>query len=322
MQISPAMCMARFTTSVASSCVLSTSARAAARAYEPPEPMARMPSSGSISSPVPDTMKPLSLSATMSSASSRRSTRSLRQSLASSTAARDKLPGYRSSFSSNLSNNVIASATAPAKPATIFPPRMSRTFCAWDFITVSPTVTWPSPPIATLPLRRTARTVVARTRGNEPEFRSDMSGNLTRASAESPAIGDGLPEVVTVAQRPEQKQHRAGYDGDDRVAPRVAPDERRSHADDAEADRRFPAPAALDARPPTSFALDDDLVGRPGVEHQRQADETHQDADDDRNQFETHVTSVVPLRSRVCLLVDLLEPLDAGVRVDLGRRDR
>ena len=38
----------------------STSARAAASAYEPPEPIARMPSSGSISSPVPEMMKPCS----------------------------------------------------------------------------------------------------------------------------------------------------------------------------------------------------------------------------------------------------------------------
>ena len=167
MQISPAMCIARLTISVASSCVLSTSARAAASAYEPPDPIARMPSSGSISSPVPEMMKPCSLSATMSSASSRRSTRSLRQSFASSTAAREMLPGYRSSFSSNFSNSVMASAAAPAKPATtLAAANEPRTFCACDFMTVSPTVTCPSPPIATLPFRRTARIVVARMRGS------------------------------------------------------------------------------------------------------------------------------------------------------------
>ena len=38
-------------------------------------------------------------------------------------------------------------------------------FARCDFMTVSPTVTWPSPPSATLPLRRTARIVVARMRG-------------------------------------------------------------------------------------------------------------------------------------------------------------
>ena len=37
-----------------------------------------------------------------------------------------------------------------------------RTFCAFAFMTVSPTVTWPSPPSATSPSLRTARMVVAR----------------------------------------------------------------------------------------------------------------------------------------------------------------
>ena len=53
--------------------------------------MPTSPSSGSITSPVPDTMKVDSASATASSASSRRSTRSVRQSLASSTAARGEV---------------------------------------------------------------------------------------------------------------------------------------------------------------------------------------------------------------------------------------
>ena len=55
--------------------------------------MARMPSSGSMMSPVPEMMNPCSRSVTASSASRRRSTRSLRQSFASSTAARGRLSG-------------------------------------------------------------------------------------------------------------------------------------------------------------------------------------------------------------------------------------
>ena len=152
--------------SAGASGVLVTSARAAASAYEPPEPIARMPSSGSMMSPVPEMMKPCLRSVTASSASSRRSTRSLRQSFASSTAARERLFGYRSSFSSNFSNSVNASAALPANPASNCPPRSARTFCALDFMTVSPTVTCPSPPSATLPSRRTARIVVARMRGS------------------------------------------------------------------------------------------------------------------------------------------------------------
>ena len=54
--------------SFGSSDVLLTSARAAARAYEPPEPIARIPSSGSMMSPVPEMTKPWSRSQTASSA--------------------------------------------------------------------------------------------------------------------------------------------------------------------------------------------------------------------------------------------------------------
>ena len=78
----------------AGSSVFSISARAADSAYDPPEPIARIPSSGSMMSPVPEMMKPCSRSVTASRASRRRSTRSLRQSLASSTAARGRLFGW------------------------------------------------------------------------------------------------------------------------------------------------------------------------------------------------------------------------------------
>src|SRR5688572_15712992 len=88
MQISPAISRERRTISAAGIGVLASSARAAASAYGPPDPIASTPSSGSMMSPVPERMKLLSLSVTASSASRRRRTRSLRQSLASSTAAR------------------------------------------------------------------------------------------------------------------------------------------------------------------------------------------------------------------------------------------
>jgi len=78
MQISPAISSPWRTTSLGSRLVFLTRARAAARAYEPPEPMARIPSSGSMMSPVPEMMKPWELSATARRASRRRSTRSLR----------------------------------------------------------------------------------------------------------------------------------------------------------------------------------------------------------------------------------------------------
>src|SRR5882672_6396972 len=59
----------------------------------------------------------------------------------------------------------MPSAAAPANPASILPPFRARTLLALAFITVSPTVTWPSPPIATLPFFLTQRIVVLRMRG-------------------------------------------------------------------------------------------------------------------------------------------------------------
>src|SRR5690606_1186043 len=123
--------------------------------------MAMIPSSGSITSPVPLTISDVSLSATASSASSLPKRRSVRQSLAISTAARCSWPCF-SSFDSNSSNSVNASAAAPANPASTWPSLPSRrTLRALPFITVWPSVTWPSPATATLPSRRTDRIVVA-----------------------------------------------------------------------------------------------------------------------------------------------------------------
>src|SRR5579871_6095276 len=98
-------------------------------------------------------------SATHSSASRRRKLRSVRQSLASSTAARARLP-YFSSLPSKRSNSVNASAVPPANPASTCPECSRRTLRALPFMTVVPSVTWPSPPIATMPSRRTDRIVV------------------------------------------------------------------------------------------------------------------------------------------------------------------
>ena len=122
--------------------------------------MASTPPSGSRTSPVPEMRKRPSLSATAMSASSLLRTRSVLQSLASSTAARDRFPWCWSSFFSNRSKRVNASAVDPANPASTFPWYSVRTFLAVCLITVSPMVTWPSPPMATLPSSLTASTVV------------------------------------------------------------------------------------------------------------------------------------------------------------------
>ena len=112
--------------------------------------------------PSPLMRKISSRSATTRSASSLRRKRSVRQSFANSTHAFVRLAGNRSSFSSSFSNNVKASATAPANPARIFPSFRTRTFWAESFTTVSPMVTWPSPASAVRPAFLTATTVVAR----------------------------------------------------------------------------------------------------------------------------------------------------------------
>ena len=82
----------------ASRSVWRASAFAAASAYAPPDPIAMIPSSGSIRSPVPESRNVTRVSMTISIASSRRSRRSVRQSFASSTADRSRLPRYCSSL--------------------------------------------------------------------------------------------------------------------------------------------------------------------------------------------------------------------------------
>ena len=124
--------------------------------------MARMPCSGSITSPLPVIMSDAVSSATASKASKRRRVRSVRQSFAISTAARTSCPECFSSFASKYSNRVKASAVPPAKPAITLFSYKRRTFRALPFITVSPRVTWPSAPITTWLPRRTDRTVVPR----------------------------------------------------------------------------------------------------------------------------------------------------------------
>ena len=56
----------------------------------------------------------------------------------------------------------------------------------------------------------------------------------------------------------------------------------------AEADPRLPCPAALDARPASPFALHDDLVRRPRVEQQPDAEQPDECSDDHGDQFQRH----------------------------------
>src|SRR5258706_2328869 len=107
-----------------------------------------------MTSPRPVMMSEDSRSATASIASRRRRTRSVRQSFASSTAERSRFPWCLSSFASNRSNSVNASAVPPAKPARMRSGYRRRTWRAFAFTTTLPSVTCPSPPNATFPSRR------------------------------------------------------------------------------------------------------------------------------------------------------------------------
>ena len=83
-QMSAAIFRASSTISFAFKEVCFTNALAAAIAYEPPEPIPIMPSSGSITSPPPEIKKEYCLSTTTSSDSNLLSTLSVRHSLANS----------------------------------------------------------------------------------------------------------------------------------------------------------------------------------------------------------------------------------------------
>src|SRR6202158_1789184 len=126
--------------------------------------MAAIPPSGSITSRWPLSRNVCSWSETSSRASRWRRNLSVRQSLASSTAPRPRLPWYCSSFDSKRLKRVKASAVEPANPARILSWYRRRIFLAECLITPSPSVTWPSPAMTTVPLRRTLRTVVDRIR--------------------------------------------------------------------------------------------------------------------------------------------------------------
>src|SRR5437588_11795106 len=122
--------------------------------------MAAIPSLGWITSPVPLKRRRLSRSTVIIMASRRRKLRSMRQSLANSVAARGTLPWKSFNLASKRSRRANASADAPAKPTSTLPFCSLRILCASLFITTLPSVTWPSPPMATLFLWRTARIVV------------------------------------------------------------------------------------------------------------------------------------------------------------------
>ena len=103
-------------------------------------------------SPVPDTSRRSSGSASSSTASRRRSTRSLRQSWASSTAALHQLAArlLELRLEAVEERQRVGRAAREARRARASP-RSARTFTAPCFWIASPRVTWPSPPSTACP---------------------------------------------------------------------------------------------------------------------------------------------------------------------------
>src|SRR5258706_4721320 len=265
----------------ASSVECARSARAAARAYGPPEPIPTRPSSGSITSPVPDTMKLASASATARSASSRRSTRSMRHSLASSTAARGRLPRCSSSFASKRAKSVKASAAAPAKPARTRSWCILRTLRAPAFMMVWPNVTCPSPATATRPRCRTHTTVVAWMDGvvgdviagsGRPRMGRVVHAHQVLRAHVGVALGRGETAVAQQLLDETEIRARPQHVGGEAVAEGVGRDPLgdagapRAGADDAQrAPRGEPAAPRVEEKRPAPPAAPGQ-VGREGLE--------------------------------------------------------
>mmetsp|Transcript_27750 Transcript_27750/g.61118 ORF Transcript_27750/g.61118 Transcript_27750/m.61118 type:complete len:215 (-) Transcript_27750:305-949(-) len=151
-------------------------ALAAASANGLPLPIDTTPSVISKTSPFPVISKVFLSSATINEASSRRRYLSVLHPLANSTQDLDNCPGYSSSFPSNRSSRVNASAVAPANPTKVAfcsssslfsivdprPPFGKRRWIltAFGLTTMFPMLTIPSPIIQTFPFLRTHKIVV------------------------------------------------------------------------------------------------------------------------------------------------------------------
>src|SRR5258705_8749526 len=160
-------------------------------------------------------------------------------------------------------------------------------------MTVSPTVTCPSPPSATFPSRRTARIVVARMMGRD--IRWKLHGPVSGASAlcrdarigrllpDAPRPFDELglgpllaahepPDVRSVPHGSPQQHERPDNYGHGRVSPCVAPDKRPRHRDSTEPDQDLSESITRPARPAAPL-LPNHAVGRERIEDDQQPDE-------------------------------------------------
>ena len=127
------------------------------------------------------------------------------------------------SFASNRSSSAKPSAALPANPTRTWPSSSLRTLTASAFMTVVPSVTWPSPPRATRSPRRTERIVVAcqsRLVSLPPPFDRSASARTTMSILPSlgrcQARGGGHGPGGGVDRPASEERLSAGGDRDDK----------------------------------------------------------------------------------------------------------
>src|SRR6476469_4443893 len=164
--------------------------------------------------------------------------------------------------------------------------------------------------------------------------------SLFRAAKHGPE--ERAADVAEVQPHADHHQHDRDRDGQGRESPLVAADENGRDTQHAPAEDDLPDPASLRPPPAPTFGGERVIVRHDRVRDHRGGDEKEEEAEYDGYGFSTHewlqckddsegARAVEESRPRSCnscsrarigFRVDLLQALDARVRVDLRRRDR
>jgi hypothetical protein len=115
-------------------------------------------------------------------------------------------------------------------------------------------------------------------------------GRAVRAAATAGGTTEGqrLAEVAPVHRDPDSDEGDAGEHRYRPEPPPVAADERCGEGDDPGTDRHLTLPIALGTRTPTALRHPWGGIGEVAVGDQPDAGERDQDAEDDRDELETH----------------------------------
>ena len=112
-----------------------------------------------------------------------------------------------------------------------------------------------------------------------------MRGGTSTSQRSAPR--DGRAQKSSARKRTEHEQHHPDDHGNHRVAPRITAEKRRRHTEHAQSNGRFAAAAAFGARTPPALASHDDVVWSPRVEHEPEANQSKDAADNEWDEFET-----------------------------------